>query len=302
MRVLLQERGVGPGLAFTWFCCDTHRAGLSFQRLWAPQLPLTSPGRGDPSSSPAQAHAPVLFPTAVPPSVAEHQFPSLLAQGTPPSQPKESCTNHLHCRAAAHWGHKKPQQWGQLPPPSSTKTPRGFPPLPTQRCHQPQGPADKAATANSSCTLQQGSGVRDRASASPHKTLSYWVVGTGAAEQEGQGMSHRVLGFCPHGRRNHRANTPGVRARGTCKTPALAQMTPRPPETPPEGPEVLQGEAPLWQSVLQARAAPSRTSPCAHPEIVPLQGQETFPLLSPTGVPPLRSWRTPPARSRVNRS
>lgn len=224
---LLQERGVGPGLAFTWFCCDTHRAGLSFQRLWAPQLTLTSPGRGDPSSGTC-------------PSPLSHRSSSQCGRAPVPIPP---CTRHSPISAQRKLHQPPPLQssctlgtreapaevLGQLPPPSSTKTPRGFPPLPTQRRHQPQGPADKAATANSSCTLQQGSGVGDRASASPHKTLSYWVVGTGAAEQEGQGMSHRVLGFCPHGRRNHRANTPGVRAGGTCKTPALAQMTPRPP-------------------------------------------------------------------------
>lgn len=45
-------------------------------------------------------------------------------------------------------------------------------------------------------------------------------------------MSHRALGFCPHGRRNHRANAPGVRARGTCKTPTLAQMNLPPSRDP----------------------------------------------------------------------
>lgn len=92
----------------------THTEQGSSSASGLPQLPLTSPGRGNPGSSPGQAHAPGLSPTPAPPSVAEHQFPSLLAQGTPPSQPEESCTDHLHCRAAPHWGHEKPQQrcWG----------------------------------------------------------------------------------------------------------------------------------------------------------------------------------------------
>lgn len=117
---LLQERGAEPGPTFTWFCCYTQRARPFPSSTWDPPAPLHLPWEGGPGLSPSSGTSPALSPSPVPPSVAEHQFPSLLGQGTPPSQPKESCTNPLHCTAAPRWGHEKTQQkcWGSCPLPA----------------------------------------------------------------------------------------------------------------------------------------------------------------------------------------
>lgn len=111
--------GAGPDLHVV-LLLHTESTALSFQRLWAPPAPPHLPWKGGPGLSPSSGTSPALSPSPVPPSVAEHQFPSLLRQGTPPSQPKESCTNHLHCTAAPRWGHEKTQQkcWGSCPLPA----------------------------------------------------------------------------------------------------------------------------------------------------------------------------------------
>lgn len=164
-----------------------------------PQLPLTSSGKGDPGLFPSSGTSPSPLPPHIP-SVAD-PFPSLLAQGTPPSQPEESCTNHLHCRAAPHWGHEQSQQrcWGSCPLPAAPESSVSSSASPVA----PPAPGPCCSCNSHSKAVGWGTGLK----ASPHKTLIYWVVGTGAAEQEGQGMSHRVFGFCPRGRRNHRAKT-----------------------------------------------------------------------------------------------
>lgn len=184
-----------PGLHAVLLLHTQSRAPLG-----SPSSPSPPLGRGTPASSPVQAQAPVLSPTPVPPSVAD-PFPSLLAQGTPPSQPEESCTNHLHCRAAPHWGHEQSQQrcWGSCPLPAAPESSVSSSASPVA----PPAPGPCCSCNSHSKAVGWGTGLK----ASPHKTLIYWVVGTGAAEQEGQGMSHRVFGFCPRGRRNHRAKT-----------------------------------------------------------------------------------------------
>lgn len=240
---LLQERGAEPGPAFTVLLHTRSRAP-SFQRLWAPQLPLTSPGRGDPSLFPSSGTCPSSLSIPVPPSVAEHQFPSLRAQGIPPSQPEESCTNHLHCRAAPHWAHERHLCWGSCPLPAASS---GFPLCLPRGTTSPRAlltmqPLQTVAATPAARPWGGGQGLS--CSSQDIKLLDCRNRGSRAG---GTGNVSQGAWFLPPWQKESQGKHSWSQSRGHMQDPHPG--TDDPPalqRPPPEGPEVLQeGEAPL---------------------------------------------------------
>lgn len=224
---------------------EAERSGLP-----SPWLPQPRPGSA--ARHPARGHpTQSSFPSPKASSMAGHLGPIPPCTSRPPQLPQGSCVNHppLQSSHDAAGMENQNRGVGAAVPSQQHQHPPAFPPVPPV---QAQGTATPPApgAARAGRPLQPAAlGMKLEPPLS--KTQSYWVVGNGAAEQEGQGMSHR-------------ANAPAVRARGTCKTPPPWHRWPlHLQRLPPEGPEVLQeGKAPLSQSVLRPRAALSGRSLC----------------------------------------
>lgn len=132
-------------------CAATHTEHGPF--LPAPRGSPSPPlAGGTPASPPARAHAPALSPTPVPPSVAEHQFHPSLHKALPHLSPNKAAPTTSTAQQLHTGDTRSPSRGaGAAAPSQHLQNCSGFPPLPPQWHHQLQGPADKAATANSSC-------------------------------------------------------------------------------------------------------------------------------------------------------
>lgn len=122
----------------------THREhGPFLPAPGIPQLPLTSPGRGDPASPPARAHPQPSLPAQFPPvwqSTSSHPSSDKALPHLSPKKaaPTPSIAQQLHAGDT-----RRPSRGaGAAVPSQHHQNSSGFPPLPPQWQHQLQGPAD----------------------------------------------------------------------------------------------------------------------------------------------------------------